>query len=114
MAIHEFVEPFLRHEQNDFIVLGKAERQADRGRRDAVVGNIFAVDAQRSLTEFTGNAGAALGDMRKYQNALGSCDQVFVLWIELKKQKHRGVDTLIDLGLGGAERYRAQEQRSDR
>ena len=60
-------------------MLGHAQRQADGGRRNAVVGDIVAIDAQRSLAELAADADATLGDVRKHQNTLGTCHQIFVL-----------------------------------
>src|SRR5258708_5093941 len=99
----EFIQYFLRHEQNDFFVFCQAERQADRSRRDAVVGNILAIDTQCALAELTADADAAFGDARKHQHAFGAADQFSMCRIELIKLLHRDVHTLIDLSLGGSE-----------
>src|ERR1700678_1434694 len=103
MAVREFIQCFLIHEQNDFFVLSQAKRQADGGRSHAVVGHILAIDAQRAFTVLTADADAALGNARKYQYALGSRHQVLMLWIELIKLLHRDVHALIDFSLGGSE-----------
>src|ERR1700679_2488359 len=103
MAVREFIQCFLIHEQNDFFVLGQTQRQADGGRSHAVIGHILAIDAQRAFTVLTTDTDAALGNAWKYQYTLGSGHKVFMLWVELIKLLHRDVHALIDLSLGGSE-----------
>src|ERR1700722_6482306 len=103
MAVREFIQCFLIHEQNDFFVLGQAKRQADGRRSHAVIGHILAIDAQRAFTVLAADADAALGNAWKYQYALCSCHEALMMWIELIKLLHRDVHALIDLSLGGGE-----------
>jgi len=46
---------------------------------------------------------AALRDVRKHQHALGSGNQILVVWIEVVELAHCDVHALVDLGLAGRE-----------
>ena len=76
---------------------------SERGRRQAVVTCDLSVDEQGPFTELACDARAALGHVRKHQDALCPHDQVLIGWIKLIELSQSVMDTLINLVPAGAE-----------
>src|ERR1700683_1707602 len=110
LALGEPAERVGRHEQNDLAVPGDAEREADRGRRDAVVIDGLAVHAQDALAELTRDTRAALGHSPKDQYARCLVGELLVLRIERVEARYSLIGARANLRLGACEGWGARNQ----
>src|ERR1019366_1803220 len=113
LALLKLVERLARHEQDDLAVMSHAEREANRGRRDAVVVNRLAADPQHTFAIFSCDPGTALGHSPKYQYARGLVGQLLVLRVERIEARNSPVGARINLRLGTGE-GRAARKKSER
>src|SRR6267142_567483 len=72
----EFLERLAGHEQQDLAALSRTQGQAQGCRSHTIVVNGCPTLQQGSVAVFAADAGAGLGDARKYQNARGFAEQL--------------------------------------
>src|ERR1017187_5839024 len=108
LAVRELVERVARHEQDNLAVLGDTEREADRGRLDAVVIDSLAVDPQEALAKLTRDANTALGHSAKDQYSRCLVGQLLVLRIQPVEVRDSLIGACVNRRLGAGEGWAAR------
>jgi hypothetical protein len=100
LAVGEFIQRFLRVEQDYFAVLRDAERQSEGGGRYAVIAHGLPMDAQHAFAIFARDTNAALRDARENEFAGRIGFQSFVRRVHAVKMMQCFVHAHVDLVLG--------------